>query len=256
MKFIKKIVIIICILFILYCWFIISMNFLANNWFTNAESEEIEITEEEIQDYQLPQEVLSMQCVQFILNWIENRKLFNDTLKTYSEKLWLDYYTVISAILWEQLRISCKWYRGELKDIIVKWTPTLFRSYDISVWIAWLKLWTANKIKRDAIEYWYGDELKKYALTENLIATDDELSAKLAAYLVKNIIYRRELSWYDISNDVWVIGTLYNMWNPKEKAPHENPQIGWSIIDINGYKFAYWELSLWVYNYLKSKETE
>jgi hypothetical protein len=211
---------------------------------------------EEVEDYKLPDEVMSMQCVQFILNWIENRKLFNETLKSYSEKLWVDYYIVISAILGEQLRISCKGYRGELKDIIVKWTPTLFRSYDISVWIAGLKLGTANKIKRDAIAYGYWDELKKYQLTENLIATDDELSAKLAVYLVKNIIHRRELSGYDISWDAWIVGTLYNMWNPLDKEPHDNPQIWGSIIDINGYKFAYGELSLGVYNYLKSKDNE
>lgn len=232
------------------------MNIFANLWFTNAKSEAVEIEPEVVELYQLPEEVINMQCVQFILNWIENRKLFNDTLKSYSEKLWVDYDIVISAILWEQLRISCKWYRWELKDIIVKWTPTLFRSYDISVWIAGLKLWTANKIKKDAIAYGYGDELKKYALTEDLIAKDDELSAKLAVYLVKNIITRWQLSWYDISDDVWVIATLYNMWNPAKKEPHDNPQIWWSIIDINWYKFVYGELSLWVYNYLASKKSE
>lgn len=256
MKIFRNIILVLCVLFVCYVCWIVFMNIFASLWLTNAKSEVVEIEPEVVELYQLPDEVLNMQCVQFILNWIENRKLFNDTLKSYSEKLWVDYYVVISAILWEQLRISCKWYRGELKDIIVKWTPTLFRSYDISVWIAGLKLWTANKIKKDAIAYGYWDELKKYALTEDLIAKDDELSAKLAVYLVKNIITRWQLSWYDISDDVWVIGTLYNMWNPVKKEPHDNPQIWWSIIDINGYKFAYGELSLWVYNYLTSKDSE
>ncbi len=228
------------------------MNLLANNWYTNAESSVVEIAEEEIEKYELPEDVLNAQCVQFILNGIENRKVFNDTLKEYSEKLWIDYYIVISSILWEQLRISCKWYRGELKDIIVSGTPTLFRSYDISVWIAGLKLGTANKIKKDAIAYWYWDELKNVGLSEEVISTNDALSAKLAVYLVKNIIHRWELSGYDISMDAWVVWTLYNMWNRDDKVPHDNPQIWWSIIDINWQKFTYWELSLWVYNYLTS----
>lgn len=254
MKYLKKIVVILSLIFVLYFWWIVLINLLANNWYTNAKSMTTEFTQEEALKYELPDYILSAQCVQFILNGIENRKIFNDTIKEYSEKLGVDYYIVISSILWEQLRISCKWYRWELKDIIVHWTPTLFRSYDVSVWIAWLKLWTANKIKKDAIAYGYGDELKNVALSEDIISTNDELSAKLATYLVKNIIHRRELSWYDISMDAWIVWTLYNMWNREDKQPHDNPQIWWSIIDINGYKFTYGELSLWVYNYLKEKD--
>lgn len=253
MKIFRNIIVVLCILFVCYLWWIVFMNIFANLGFTNARSEIFDIEPEEIEVYQLPDEILQAQCVQFILNGIENRKLFNDTLKEYSEKLWVDYYIVISAILWEQLRISCKGYRGELKDIIVKWTPTLFRSYDISVWIAWLKVGTARKIKKDAIAYWYWEELEKYTLSEENIAKNDELSAKLAVYLVKNIIHRWELAWYDISSNPGVIWTLYNMWNPDKKEPHADPQIWWSVVDINGTKFLYWELSLWIYNYLTAQ---
>jgi hypothetical protein len=44
------------------------MNFLANNGYTNAMSESIDMDVEEVEDYKLPDEVMSMQCVQFILN--------------------------------------------------------------------------------------------------------------------------------------------------------------------------------------------
>jgi len=254
MKIWKKIIIGICIIIVLYFGWIALMNLFAKIWLINSRSKIVEIQPEEIKNYRLPENVLNAQCVKFILNWIKTRKVFNSTIKEYSEKLWIDYDIVISAILWEQLRISCKWYRWELKDIIVGWTPTLFRSYDISVWLAGLKLWTAKKIKKDAIEYGYGEELQNITLSENIISTDDKLSGILATFLVKNIITRRQLSWYDISNNAWIIGTLYNMWNPDSKEPHWDPQIWWAIIDINGQKFTYWELSLWVYNYLKSKK--
>jgi hypothetical protein len=254
MKIVKKIIFAICIIAVLYLWWIVMMNIIANLWLINSRSDIVNFDSNQIKNYTLPDEVLDAQCVKFILNGIETRKIFNDTIKEYSEKLWVDYYIVISAILGEQLRISCKWYRWELKDIIVWWTPTLFRSYDISVWLAWLKLWTAKKIRKDAIEYGYGDELKNISLSEEIISTDDKLSWKLATFLVKNIITRRQLSWYDISNNAGIVWTLYNMWNPSDKIPHDNPQIWWAIIDINGQKFTYGELSLWVYNYLKNEQ--
>lgn len=85
--------------------------------------------------FQLPDKVMQSPCVQFIIKGIDaqERKDFNDTLKSYSQELGLDYDLVLSAILGEQIRISCKGVRGYLKDTILKGTPMLFRSYDVSV---------------------------------------------------------------------------------------------------------------------------
>jgi hypothetical protein len=44
------------------------MNIFANLGFTNARSEIVEIEPEVVELYQLPEEVINMQCVQFILN--------------------------------------------------------------------------------------------------------------------------------------------------------------------------------------------
>lgn len=243
----KTLIYIIIFWFVWYFWWIFGMKFLVNNWYTNSESKEITIENEK--RYYLPDDIINTQCVQFILSWISNKKLFNTTVSETSYRVWLDYYIVMSAILGEQIRISCKWVRWILKNIIINWTPTLFRSYDVSVWVAWIKVGTALKIKQDAIKYWYGDIIKDYTITEEKITKDDKLSWLLATLLVKNIITRWQLSWYDISKDAWVIWTLYNMWNHPKKQPHANPKIWWAIIEINWQKFVYWEISLGLYNF-------
>ena len=81
-------------------------------------------------------------CVQFIIKGIDakERETFNNTLKSYSQEVGIDYDLVLSAILGEQIRISCKGVRGYLKDTILKGTPMLFRSYDVSVGVAGIKL--------------------------------------------------------------------------------------------------------------------
>lgn len=71
----------------------------------------------------------------------------------------------------------------------------------------------------------------------------------MATLLVRNIITRRQLSWYDISKEAGIVWTLYNMWNNIKKEPNANPKIGWAIIEIEWQKFTYWEISLWVYNH-------
>lgn len=243
-----------CIMFfwLLYSLWIFCMGYLVNNWYTNSKSEEVEIEKEKL--FFLPDEVVNAQCVKFVLDWVENRVVFNEALKKYSKELWLNYNIVLSSILWEQIRISCKWVRGKLKNIIVNWTPTLFRSYDISVGIAWIKVWTALKVKRDAINYGYWDWIKNDLITEERLSKNDELSAKVAVYLIQNIIHRRWIEWYDISMNAGIVWTLYNMGNREDKIPHENPKIWWAIIDIHWQKFTYWEISLWIYNLLSTQK--
>ena len=254
MQVIRRSILLIFICIILWFGGIMMMNILSHQWYTKSQSQTVEIAKEQEDLYFLPEEIMQTKCVQFIVQGIEDRKTFNDTLKSYSEKLGLDYDLVISAILWEQIRISCKGVRGVLKDTILNTTPTLFRSYDVSVWIAGIKLWTARKIRTDALAYGYGDDLKNVQITEAAITNDDVLSAKLATLLVKNIVHRWALSWIDLSHNAWVVWTLYNMWNPLKKVPHEDPKIWGSVIKIDDQEFVYGEISLAMYNYLKQKK--
>jgi hypothetical protein len=242
---IKKLLYGIILLSFWYLALVFMVQWAVNSWITNSESTWVIIQEEE--KYYLPEETMNSLCVQFIIKWIDHKKWFYDSVIENSNKLWLDYRLVLSAILWEQIRISCKWVRWDLKNIIINWTPKLLRSYNVSVGIAWIKLNTAFRVKQDAKKYWYEfDDI----ITEERLTTNDVLSAKVATYLVKNIITRWQLSGYDISNEAWIVGTLYNMWNAPKKNPHKDPEIGWAIININWHKYAYGEISLGIFNYL------
>lgn len=187
----------------------------------------------------------------FVVKWIDTRKKFIESIKKNCKKLWLEYELVMASVLWEQVRIANKGARWKLKDIVIGTTPKLLRSYDVSFWIWGIKLTTAYKIKNDAIKYWYWEDLRWDVITEEKLSSDDSFNAKYATYLVKNILTRREKDWYDISKNPWVVWTLYNMWNDKNKKPNWDPKIWWSIININWNKYTYWWISMWLYRYLK-----
>lgn len=254
MKFFGKFLWVLWVLFVLYSSYCFLVKAAIDNWVTNAESKAVAMTPKEEEIYQLPDDVINAKCVQFILKGIEKRKTFNEAVKTTSKELWVNYNIVISAILWEQIRISCKWVRWSLKSIIMSSTPTLFRSHNVSVGVAWIKLNTALQIKKDAIKYWYGDGIKNIAVSEDILTYCDKTSWIYATYLVKNIVHRRFQAGHDISMNAWIVWTLYNLWNNIKKEPHANPKVWWSIIEIAWKKFCYWEISLWVYNYLNENK--
>jgi len=224
------------------------INRMVDVWITNSES----IIKEVAEDYQLDSEFINAECVQFILNGMENRGIFYDTILETSDKLWLETDLVLSSILWEQIRISCKGIRWDLKSIIQYSTPTLFRSSNYSVWLAWLKLNTAFQTKKDAIKNWYGDELKNIIITEDVLINNDKINAMIAVYTIKNILYRWGNEWYDISKQPWIVWTLYNLWDKWQ--PHWEPKVWWAVITVNWNKYVYGEVSIWLYNYLNSKD--
>lgn len=269
-------------LVILYIVFYFILGFAIDSWVTNADSQEVTIDyikeippsmrqvhkyiqenpehkEEVLNAYtylsgwseRFPSQIRAHDWFMFVLNWQDNRKLFSDTVYKYSELLSIDPDMVMASVLGEQVRIARWWTRGKLKNIILSWRPTMFRSYDVSLGIWGIKVSTANQIKRDAIKYWYWDELKYDVITDRRLTEDDEFNAKYATYLVKNIIHRWELEGHDISGMPGVIGTLYNMGNDKRKSPHATPQIGWTVVTLNWREFTYWGLVMGIYWYFK-----
>lgn len=191
--------------------------------------------------------------LQFVVDWINTRKTFVDAINKYSKQLQLDPDLVISCVLWEQIRIANKWARWKLKDVVLHSTPTLFRSYNTSLWLWWIKVTTAQQVRGNAIDYWYDyfDQLLPDIITSNKLIKDDDFNAKYATYLVKNIIYRWQLSGYDISNNPGVVCTLYNLGNRIDKVPNANPQIWGSVIRVGNHDYTYGWLSMGVYRYLK-----
>ena len=200
-----------------------------------------------------PQDVENDLGFKFIINGIETRKEFLNTIKQASAALGIDYTIVLSSLLSEQIRIASKWVRWELKDIVIHSTPKLLRSYNISLGIGGIKVSTAKRIAKDAQRYGYGDVFlsgKKLDLISNLTISDYRQWI-YPTYLVKNIITRRSLSWYDISHNPGIVGTLYNMGNPIDKPPHADPEIWGAVITIGKHKYVYWWIAMGLYRYLK-----
>ena len=276
---IKKLLYIFALCGIIYFWGLVVLGYLIDNGYTNSLSEmigidtwtsiEIPVSNQQIHTYisqhredkqaiytaygyingtglnstwWFPSDVANNIGFKFIIDGITTRKVFLTTIKKESEKLWIDYTLVLSSLLWEQIRIASKWLRGEL-----------LRSYNISLGIWGIKLSTARQIAKEAKLYGYGDVFWNYTdeTLTTMLTTSDYWQGIYPTYLVKNIITRWQLSWYDISHNPGVVGTLYNMGNPNDKPPHDTPEIGWSVIPIGKHKYVYWWISLWLYRYLK-----
>ena len=283
----KKIFKAILLLVAVYIWMQITMNVAINNWLTNAKSEEIHIIKSkeivipsemwEVHKYisENPSVAYDINDTYIYLHWtwdnwtwrftegmmdnawfrftiagVYQRKSFVNSIDYRSKQLWIDKDLVMWCVLWEQLRISTKWARGNLKAIVNWMTPRLLRSYNTSLGIGGIKLTTANQIKKDAIKYGYLD-LRNDVITSSWLADNDAFNAKYATFLVYNIINRRAKEWVDISNNPGVVCTLYNMWNDPKKEPHQNPLIGWAVIRVWNKNFVYGWLAQWAYRYLK-----
>ena len=102
--------------------------------------------------------------------------------------------------------------------------------------------WTKEKINEN--EYWYNDLLIQKKLENPIYWT------LYVAWLIDNIINKRNKEWFNISNKSWIIITLYNMGN--SKIPHWNPDLWGSLIKLDDKNNLYfWELGFLMHFYLK-----
>lgn len=280
----KRIIKIIFVLVALYGAFLAITNIAVNSWMTNAESSMIDIDEVDMSSIPAsmwevhkyiadhPKEAYDILetysylngtwgndtwfpanngGIDFVVKWAYTRKAFANSISYWSKKLNIDPDLVMACVLGEQIRIANKWARWNLKDIVNWMTPRLLRSYNTSLGIGGIKLTTAKDIKKNTIDYGMWEYVKDDVLTSSWLADNDALNAKYATFLVYNIMTRWIEDWHNISDKPWVICTLYNMWNAKEKAPHANPLIGGSVIRVGKKNFVYGWLAQWAYRYLK-----
>ena len=188
--------------------------------------------------------------VDFILGGINTRGYY-DEVKKWSKKLGVDADLVMASVLSEQLRIANKWARWSLKEIITWMSPRLLRAYNVSLWVGWIKVTTAQQTKKDADKYGYGKRLSYGEITSSGLADNDILNAKYSVFIVKNILTRWALSWIDLSKNPWIISTIYNLGNDKDRKPNKNPKIWWSIITIWWKDYVFGGIWLATYWYLK-----
>lgn len=199
-----------------------------------------------------PKNMVSDPAFQFILKWISKRKKFYDAIYEESRKYWVDWDLVLASILPEQIRIATKSSRDSIKKAVLYWTPTLFLSDNISLWIIGMKVNTAKQVLSDARLYWIYTWYRPSNLQDTLM-NDEVWQARLAVLIIKNIETRwaKEWYWQVLINNPWVYWTLYNMWNNPKKKPNYHPKIWWSVIKVWGENYSYGALSMWLYWYFK-----
>jgi hypothetical protein len=183
----------------------------------------------------------------FVFNWIKNHYWVKTYIPSLSKNLWIEKELVYASIMTEQTRYSItqRWnVKKYLKNI-----PFLFSYTYWSKGIWWIKDFTATKIEKDSNTYWYWDIFNTKEVKD---LNDKYWEVVYPTYLIKNIIDRWNKDWFPIDKNPGAIITLYNFWNVRNKIPHSNPEIWWSIISIsNNKKFVFWELWRNFYWYFK-----
>ena len=180
---------------------------------------------------------------------------YKDDIENVSKIFNIDKKLIISCIAVEQVRYltTQRWY---LKTLIKSNKLITFSKF--SFWLGWIKVFTARKIQKDIKNYNKNIYNDYFSQDDGLV--DSAMIKKLEStswsilyvwWLIYNIEQKRKLAWYDINERPWVIATLYNMWNPDKKIPHSNPNVGWTIIYINGKKYYFGQIAYLIYNYLK-----
>lgn len=197
-------------------------------------------------------------------------KLYED--KTYkiiediSNKTKIDKKLIMASIWVEQLRFlsTDRWFAKEM----IKQNFPLINFNKFSYWVWWIKFETYQKINTWLKEYnqkMYEKYFEEYDLKskiENdwkLVYSDPKIKEVLedeyswilyTAWLLHNILKKWEKEWYPIDDNIWVIITLYNMWNTK--TPHASPDVWGSSIFIDSeHTYYFWELWFILYSYMK-----
>lgn len=199
-----------------------------------------------------PENIMKDEAFNFILKGIKKRKVFYKALYEEADRFSIDWDLVLASILPEQIRIATKSSRDTIKKAILYWTPTLFRSDNVSLGIIGMKVETAYQTLKDARNNWTYPWERPENMEQTLM-NDEVRQARLAVLTIKNIQLRRADSGHgkSIMFNPWVYWTIYNIGNNKKTKPNASPKMGWSVIIVWGKKYSYWALSMWLYWYLK-----
>ncbi len=164
-----------------------------------------------------------------------------------------------SVIMVEQIRWSMtnRWFFKQMvkNNILQSFT-------DFSLWISWMKITTAIEIEKNLKDpnsefyLWKGYENildynidnKKQTLQKRLTENTTYYYQYLYTWLAIKMIKKQwKDRWYDLSEKIWLIATIYNLWF-KKSNPNCSPWIWWAILYIDWKKWFFWELweKIWI----------
>jgi len=176
-----------------------------------------------------------------------------------SERFDINPSLIKSAILTEQLRWFFT-YRWLMKQVIAS-QKYMMVMQQMSRWIWWIKAKTARDIeeyiatnhpdyRRDTFAFdstaWQAIDNERYARLTDIKNYYRQIMY-VAANLAMNADQRQEAGT-DIRNNPWVLLTLYNIW---ARPPHDNPDIGWAALNIDGQQFSFGWLAMMIYYVLE-----
>ncbi len=158
-----------------------------------------------------------------------------------------------NLLIWSITAEQMRWFyteRGQLKSILQK-ADLLVINNKFSFGIWWVKINTAQNIEKDLQSYNADLYSKIFSKDTNDIHTrltqTDDFQIYYPWALVYNILTRRKLKWMDISDNPWVVATLYNFGNLETKEPHDKPGIWWAVLDINWVNYTFGGLGMMVF---------
>ncbi len=200
--------------------------------------------------------ILLSDNLKYVLNKLLNNKEYNNNIINASQILGIDKNILLTSVWVEQIRhmTTTRWYAKKL----IKQNKYLTNFSKFSYWLWWIKIKTARQIQSNTKIYnksVYGKYLSNdVKLSDNeliWVLRDDYKWLIYASSLISNIQKRWLKEWYSLEDKPWVVITLYNMGNPQNKKPHKNPDLWWSLINIEWKSYYFWEIGYLLYYYLK-----
>jgi hypothetical protein len=204
-------------------------------------------------------DVYNYESYNYIRNFFET-----SVTKQYFNKVIVDLWDVTtdelkSVIMIEQIRwtMTNRWFFKQMvkHNILQSFT-------DFSLWISWMKITTAIEIEKylkdpnSEFYLWkkyetildYNPTNKKMSLQKKLTENNTYYYQYLYTWIaIKMIKKQRREVWYDLTDKVWLIATIYNIWL-KKSNPNDYPGIWGSILNLDWKKWYFWELweKIWI----------
>lgn len=190
---------------------------------------------------------------QFIKNFMNDWKNKAE-LSTISDLLKIDQKIIMSIVLVEQLR-AAETDRDRVKRLAEKSMLNSFTMF--SLWIAWMKVSTAEKIewyiKNPKSEFYLWKEYEdifKFSRKDKWQERYDRLTDNnsyywqyLYAWVNSKMIQKQwNDQWFNIDDKVWIIWTIYNLWFQKS-VPKQSPSLWGANILYQWNSYLFWELA-------------
>jgi len=200
------------------------------------------------------------QAFEYIRNQLvlDESNKYSDIIKSASKKFDIDEDIIKSVIFTEQLRWLTT-YRGIFKSLVA-WNKYLMIMSQFSYWLWWIKEKSAKEIEdrykinneniyNEIFAYPDNQNISYQRISRLTSVNDYYYQIMYVAWVLAMYRDQRSKEWYNISDKIWILMTLYNIWY---KQPNDQPEIWWANIKINWESLSFGRLSTSIFYIIKS----